>query len=153
MTLAVVNYWLKWLKYVTVYYALTLDLLLSCYYSSFSPSTPEKTRDEKFAVTTGGVRFTIINDLWGQSLPIANVNCTKLTINVSNWSKGIILFIVADMHADYYNNRVEAWEPVIEDWSLELNWHKTKTSGTRASLLSTKLFKYLIVFIDNVNAC
>ncbi len=31
------------------------------------------------------------------------------------------IFVKTDLHADYYNNKVEVWEPMVENWSVELN--------------------------------
>lgn len=124
LAVAVLNYWLRWL-------------------SSFAADAPAAAhgRAESAAVTTRGVRFTVVNDLAGHSLPVALIDASRLSVNVTNWSHGLALFLSAELHVDSYNRRVEAWEPVVEAWAFELNWHRTRVAGLHASLLSTRVLR------------
>jgi len=94
-------------------------------------NSPHVARGDNFKaqhllINTAGVRFTLINDLDGVLAPTADVTATRCKVDVTNWSTELGFFIDMKATANYFNQQVSGWEPLIEPWEFTFKTNKIK---------------------------
>eukprot|EP00953_Heterococcus_sp_UTEX-ZZ885_P036777 18929-Heterococcus_DN1.PRE.1 len=93
-------------------------------------------------LVSGGLRMTVVNNLYRQSAPVANFRVFDVegALRLSSdkhaaqnqGALGIVatLSFAGQIASDYYNPRILAWEPLIEPWGAKLQIELNGTGAT-----------------------
>jgi len=79
-----------------------------------------------WTITLEELSLTLINDAANFDVPIACFSLQKINVNTKAASHSLRALISADIKADYHNNKLSCWEPMIEPWSVKICYLKFK---------------------------
>eukprot|EP01135_Chromosphaera_perkinsii_P008709 Nk52_evm42s1444 gene=Nk52_evmTU42s1444 len=106
---------------------------------------------EKLNACANSMNFTLINDCKGLDIPLFVVRIRELEVELQDWSHTLKGLGSARTSANYYNVRNASWEPLVENWSANVQfktkfescgpyWYLGFTSPNRLEVTLSKTF-------------
>ncbi|KAK6047981.1 hypothetical protein COOONC_14513, partial [Cooperia oncophora] len=92
-----------------------------------TPPKPKNIEIGRIVVKSERIDLWLLDDFQGSSIPLLRFSLLNLSIDRQSEERLVSNFSVS---ADYFNQRVFGWEPVVEKWSV-LRFLMTKKENTR----------------------
>eukprot|EP01083_Nonionella_stella_P243771 849122_1 len=79
-----------------------------------------------------GVAFVLVNDAGKYDLPVIRMTVQTLCMSVNAFKYNLFVDTELQMCGEYYSERFDIWEPLLEPWSCELLLNMTETTSNLA---------------------
>eukprot|EP00727_Mastigamoeba_balamuthi_P014733 m51a1_g9886 hypothetical protein (3388) ;mRNA; f:25606-36846 len=100
----------------------------------------------------GPITVTLIDDCSEEDVtPLLSFVASDMSADLSGWSAKPYLSVMASLAANYYNRFNGAWEPLLEQWSVQLQARRNgKSRAVRGSVVSKERAEFNLTrgFID-----
>lgn len=71
-------------------------------------------------IILGDIRVTLLDDLDTHiNVPLISLALTSITADVADWTWELGVFASIKISLNYYNDKNQKWEPLLEQWVLE----------------------------------
>eukprot|EP01114_Cavostelium_apophysatum_P004048 TRINITY_DN1418_c0_g1_i1.p1 TRINITY_DN1418_c0_g1~~TRINITY_DN1418_c0_g1_i1.p1 ORF type:complete len:3212 (-),score=1062.70 TRINITY_DN1418_c0_g1_i1:26-9661(-) len=101
----------------------TSDAMIS---QSVNKAVAKALTTEKLNFKCTSFLFSLINDYQGRYIPLTELRISEISATVSNWSSNMVADAGVTITADYFNQAIVQYEPLIEYWSCDV---KARTSS------------------------
>lgn len=98
--------------------------------------------------------FCIINDFNGRNIPLIETFVSDIQAEVKNWSSTMDAKASLSLAANYFNNSIVEFEPLLEDWKVELQVIKADNPQLAIKLSSDTMLNLNVsnAFIESLGA-
>ncbi|KAI9289370.1 hypothetical protein BC943DRAFT_349025 [Umbelopsis sp. AD052] len=73
---------------------------------------------ETLKLNSQGIQVILMEDI--HEMPILDMNLKPFTVNVSDWSKALLVDSSFSLYTGFFNVKNSHWEPLIEPWSFNV---------------------------------
>eukprot|EP01117_Protostelium_nocturnum_P004842 TRINITY_DN1754_c1_g1_i2.p1 TRINITY_DN1754_c1_g1~~TRINITY_DN1754_c1_g1_i2.p1 ORF type:complete len:3345 (-),score=1219.39 TRINITY_DN1754_c1_g1_i2:51-8879(-) len=117
-----------------------------------SPSLSTSKKQEAMQFNCKGLYITLINDFEGRRIPLIEFTFSELLLTVSNWTSNMEATVFLNISADYFNNFVVKYEPLIENWTCSISAFKRVEPQMEIKIESKENFNMNVshALIDNL---
>lgn len=99
-----------------------------------APSASSNPQDVEFQMdfSLDNLSLVVVSDYNNTLIPILRLNVCINTMNFSSLREKSKMFFQSTINCTYYNYRIGQWEPLMEDYSLDLNFSTSRQQGILA---------------------
>lgn len=112
------------------------------------------TRSESLQMECPRFYLCVINDFNGRNIPLLELFTTDIKAAAKNWSSFLSVDVSLGISANYWNNNIVEFEPLIEDWAIDARIRKGDNPELMCYLKSEYFLNINIsnAFIESVGA-